>query len=78
MSLSMMRCPRCGGAMEPGVVMDRGHNDTTKIPTWVAGEPEVSIWTGIKTKGHDMYPVLTHRCAGCGYLESYARAAEPE
>lgn len=78
MSLSDLRCPRCGGAMEPGVVMDRGHNNTTDIPNWVEGKPEVSIWTGVRTKGHVMYPVLSHRCEGCGYLEFYARPAEPK
>ena len=66
------KCPRCGSAMEPGIVMDRGHGDTVRQQEWLEGEPTRSFWHGLKTKGRDKHPVRTFRCERCGYLESYA------
>jgi len=58
--------------MEEGFILDRGHHSSKSVSQWVEGEPERSIWTGIKTKDRNMYQVATYRCGGCGYLESYA------
>ena len=69
-------CPKCNGAMEAGFIMDKGHYDSKDVSQWVEGEPERSIWTGIKTKGREVYQITTYRCAGCGYLESYAIVAK--
>jgi len=66
-----LTCPRCSGAMEPGFTVDEGHG-TKSVPKWAAGEPERSIWTGLKLRGKDLRPVSTYRCRRCGYLESYA------
>ena len=35
-----------------------------------------SFWTGIKTSDRAKFQVTTCRCAGCGYLESYALFAQ--
>jgi hypothetical protein len=57
--------------MEPGFVLDEAHGRFT-VGKWIAGEPEKSIWTGLKTRGKDKLDVATYRCRRCGYLESYA------
>ena len=57
--------------MEPGFVLDEAHGRFT-VAKWIAGEPEKSIWTGLKTRGKDKLDVATYRCRRCGYLESYA------
>lgn len=68
-----MACVKCGGAMEEGFVLDRGHYDTRKVTEWVEGEPEPSLWLGLKTSGRAVLKVATWRCTDCGFLESYAR-----
>ena len=71
-----VECPRCGGGMEAGYVMDRGHYSVPSVPKWVEGEPERSFWHGLDTRDRAVLPVASYRCAGCGYLEFYARPAE--
>jgi predicted nucleic-acid-binding Zn-ribbon protein len=65
-------CPKCKAAMEEGFILDKGHYNAQMVSQWVEGEPERSIWTGLKTKDRDKFQVTTYRCSGCGYLESYA------
>ena len=74
MSQDELTCARCGGAMEQGFVVDKGHYSAPETQEWVEGAPERSVWTGLKTKERAVRPVTTYRCARCGYLESYARA----
>lgn len=57
--------------MEPGYVIDEGYGSRT-VGQWIAGEPEKSIWTGLKLRGKEKLDVATYRCRRCGYLESYA------
>jgi ssDNA-binding Zn-finger/Zn-ribbon topoisomerase 1 len=76
MTGKVIRCPKCNKAMAEGFIMDRGHYNTGTVGQWVEGEPESSIWTGIKTKDRENFPVTTYRCARCGYLESYALEQE--
>lgn len=64
-------CPKCGGAMEEGFLLDRTQSGAA-ASAWVAGAPEKSFWTGLKLKGRTQLPVSTWRCRRCGYLESYA------
>ena len=66
-----LSCPRCSGSMEQGYVLDEGYGNRT-VGQWVAGEPERSIWTGLKFRGKTKLDVTTYRCKRCGYLESYA------
>jgi hypothetical protein len=58
--------------MEVGVLLDKGHYDSLGVSEWLEGEPETSIWTGLKTRDRDRFVARTYRCQGCGYLESYA------
>ncbi len=57
--------------MEPGYVIDEGYGTRT-VANWVAGEPQRSMWTGLKLRGQDKLPITTYRCCRCGFLESYA------
>jgi len=69
-------CPKCNAAMEEGFIPDLTQYNAKTVSQWVEGAPERSIWTGIKTKGREKFQVTTYRCAGCGYLESYAILAQ--
>jgi hypothetical protein len=68
-----LRCPKCHGAMEEGFIADQTYGGPVLVSTWVEGAPEKSYWRGTKTRGKEQVQILTYRCAGCGYLESYAR-----
>jgi predicted nucleic-acid-binding Zn-ribbon protein len=74
MSERELMCPKCGQVMEPGFVLDRGPGGVAQ-ESWVDGAPVPSNWTGLKVKAHQLVPVTTYRCTGCGYLESYASPA---
>jgi hypothetical protein len=68
---SSLECPRCSGSMETGFTIDVGYG-TKAVPKWAPGEPNKSIWTGLKVKPAEQREVTTFRCRRCGYLESYA------
>jgi hypothetical protein len=57
--------------MQPGYIVDEGHATRT-VANWVAGEPERSMWNGLKLRGKEKLPIATYRCGRCGFLESYA------
>jgi hypothetical protein len=57
--------------MEPGYVLDEGYGKRGPAK-WIDGLPKLSIWTGLKLRGHRRIEVATYRCRACGYLESYA------
>lgn len=72
-----LNCPKCGGAMEEGFLMDVG--STLVQSHWLEGKPERSFWTGLKTSDRQQLTVMTYRCETCGFLESYARGdSEPQ
>ena len=64
-------CPKCGGAMAEGFLVDRTHGGAG-VTAWVEGEPVKSVWTGLKLKGRARIDVSSWRCRRCGFLESYA------
>jgi len=57
--------------MERGFIIDEGHGKRT-VQRFILGEPEKSVWTGLKIRGKDKLDVTTYRCRRCGYLENYA------
>ena len=67
----MNYCPRCGREMEVGFSMDASFGkDYAEPARWAEGPPQTSFWSGVKNPVRRR--VDTYRCAGCGYLESYA------
>ena len=66
-------CPKCGGSMIEGFTVDQTHGSNA-VPTWVAGTPERSVWTGVKLSGKSRLEIATWRCRSCGFLEHYAGA----
>jgi len=65
-------CPRCSVTMEPGFLLDHSHHAFGKPGVWVEGEPERSLWFGVKTGGRPRFTVAAFRCPGCGSLELFA------
>ena len=63
------KCSKCNGAMESGLIADKGHMDAhmtnqiwgTKIKGFLKGDVE------------NRRNVTVYRCKNCGYLESYAK-----
>ena len=66
-------CPKCSGPMQEGFTLDQ--SDVVSLQSaWVEGQPLRSFWTGLKISESAKHPVMTYRCAACGYLESYAKS----
>ena len=72
MSDRQLQCAKCGSAMEAGFIVDYKDYASTRVETWVEGEPTTSFWTGLKIKDRQQFTVTSYRCERCGYLESYA------
>ena len=73
MSTMPGRCPKCGGEMEEGFIIDNTYGGH-QVSHWARGAPQRSLWTGTKLpEDKEVVPVGTFRCASCGYLESFAR-----
>lgn len=65
------KCPDCGEEMVEGFILDMTYGGQL-VPRWVEGQPEKSMWTGVKAKGKECRSVATYRCNKCGLLRSYA------
>ena len=72
MNSNVLSCPKCGASMEAGFILDKAHYGMPTVSEWLEGEPEISFWSGLKTKNHERHNVVTYRCEECGFLESYA------
>lgn len=66
-------CPKCGAEMVQGFVQVwSGMN--LLVSSWIEGPPKTN-WLGAQAPlpaEEKRIPVAVFRCAGCGYLESYA------
>jgi len=69
--MQLLKCAKCGGAMEKGFMLEASYVNNLVPPEWAEGEIERSFWTGVNTKGRTRQTVATWRCTACGYLESY-------
>ena len=69
----MTHCPKCGGSMTEGFIVDHGDYGTAHVSTFQSGQPRKSFWTGLKQNKADQVAVTTFRCGRCGFLESYAK-----
>ncbi len=61
-----LRCSKCGERMEQGVI---GAAHLALV--WTAGEIHCNF-LGRHLPGGTKYEVVTFRCVGCGFLESYS------
>ena len=68
-----MQCGKCNAAMDEGFVVDYAAGGNRKVAEWVQGEPKGSFWHGVDLSSARQMPIVTYRCAACGYLEFYAR-----
>ena len=66
-------CIRCKGDMEEGFLLD--YSDGLHYAgRWVKGSAEKSEWVANTVKiPKETKEIVTYRCTGCGYLESYAK-----
>ncbi len=64
-------CPDCRVEMVEGFILDKTHGGQL-VARWIEGQPEISIWTGVKAKGKECRTIATYRCEKCGLLRSYA------
>src|SRR5262245_12500458 len=71
MSAEKLACPKCRGEMVRGFILDLSFPHRA-VSHWVEGTPEKSLIAGTKVPAGKDMPTATFRCAGCGYLESYA------
>jgi hypothetical protein len=63
-------CQKCGARMLQGLTVTEPRS--TQVTTcWIEGEAKRGF-LGIKLPKSRRFEVLTFRCPGCGYLESYA------
>ncbi len=65
------KCPECGEEMVEGFILDMTYGGRL-VPRWVEGQPEKSMWMGVRTKGKECRSVESYRCRKCGLLRSYA------
>ena len=73
-AMTQPTCPKCGGQMEPGFMLERGGGPHDQQVRWVEGEPTPRLFfSGVKLEGREPMSVTTFRCDSCGYLESFAR-----
>lgn len=66
------RCPKCGGDMTQGFVLDLVDLGNFHVPNWFSGVPQRGGWQSIKVEQKKAIPIATFRCSACGFLESYA------
>lgn len=65
-------CPKCGGRMEQGFLLELRDGNQKVVTDWIEGTPEKG-WFGLaKIRGKRRLEVQTYRCQRCAYLESYA------
>ena len=64
-------CPKCGGRMEEGFVLDQSHA-ARLVSRWVEGIPRLSFFGNVKVDALRRRNIVSFRCASCGFLESYA------
>ncbi len=71
-----MKCPKCDGEMEEGLLVDRSFGGAQKA-TWVRGNElptiKITAWPpGIEITGK-RHTLSVFRCTSCGFLEAYAK-----
>ena len=67
------RCPKCGGAMVDGHIVDRGDSNLLMPAGWIPGEPRRGFFGNLKVAKRPVFQITALRCESCGYRETYAR-----
>lgn len=67
-------CLVCQKEMEPGFLIDMGHNAKILIPRWCPGTPKPSFWSGEAklSQYNEGLLVTAYRCPECEALRLYA------
>ena len=63
------KCPKCGSIMLLGFIADYGRGGSASY--WLEAGTKTNHWRGIPAE--KILDIVTYRCSGCGFLESYAR-----
>jgi len=66
------RCLKCGGLMVPGFVSDNTVSFWSEKSRLISVSKNSAASTKQQNKRESMYPIITYRCSGCGYIEWYA------
>ena len=64
-----IKCSKCSSMMFPGFVPDHGRGGSASF--WLEAGTATDSWRGIADE--KIFEIVTYRCSGCGFLESYAR-----
>ena len=67
-----LKCPKCAGAMERGVLVEYHEATGASATVWMEGAPQYGFFGGLKHGGKKQLRVDVFRCGQCGFLESYA------
>lgn len=70
--MAQRTCPKCQSSMQEGWVLDHTHG-ARAVSSWVEGEPQKSIWVGVKLEGKKPIEIESWRCSRCGFIEQYAK-----
>lgn len=70
--MDVRECPKCGGGMAEGFIVDVAAGGAAVVSKWQGGEPHKGRFFGVSQRGAEQIDIITFRCADCGYLESYA------
>lgn len=68
-------CLVCDGSMELGFPLDQAHNPVRAQQEWWQGNPQRSIWMGLK-KPERKYKIIAMRCTKCGFIMEFAQPDE--
>jgi hypothetical protein len=62
-----MKCPKCQGEMESGLIPDAGYS----VVRWRPGPTPKGFLNRIKAVKTPGYQLAAYRCKKCGFLEMY-------
>jgi ribosomal protein S27AE len=66
-------CPRCGGSLQEGFLIEHQSGFAPAAPTlWQSGPLGESYWTGVEAKPVEQRRVVAHRCERCGAIDLFA------
>ncbi len=66
------KCPKCGGVLVQGFILDYTYGGII-AQNWHEGRPQKSFWTGTTRPKSKGVPIAAFRCSSCGFIEFYSR-----